>query len=211
MRRVLTTFGFGEHAAMLRIALPTFGEYAARHGYDLFVPAEGSGLFDAACRVRPYSWWKVEVIRSLFSVGYDAVLWLDCDVVVRRHDRDIAADCTDKPMHMVVHQTADGAVPNCGVWFVRSGAAGFLSQVWNSTSSRRESGWWEQAGVIDCLGGDSNAEKVAVPPGPMWGELPYEWNPHPWDARGVSRDCRFFHATAIQDRALSMRRLLGET
>lgn len=196
---------------MLRISLPTFSDYAIRHGYDLFVPQEGSEIFDEACRVRPFSWWKVEMLRSLFRIGYDLVLWLDCDVVVRRHDRDIAEDCGPGPLHMVVHETADGGVPNCGVWVVRRGADEFLSRVWRTTSSRRESGWWEQSGVIDCLGGDSSAEKVAVPPGPMWGQLPYEWNPHPRDARGVPRDCRFFHATAIQDRALSMRRMLGDT
>lgn len=204
-RRALTTFGFGAHAAMLRIAVPTFSAYAARHGYDLFVPARPPEDFD-----RPASWAKVVAIESLFDVGYDEVLWLDCDVVVRRHDKDIAEDCDERPMHMVVHETSDGSVPNCGVWFVRNSAAALLSQAWSRTGSRREGGWWEQAAVISLLGGDPDAEKVSVPDGPLWGRLPYEWNPHVWDARGVPNNARFFHATMLEDRATAMRRAIGD-
>lgn len=205
MRRVLTSFGFGSHHAMLRIAVPTFSDYAARHGYDLFVPAKPPEGFD-----RPASWAKVLLIASLVERGYEEVLWLDADVVVRRFDRDIADDCGPEPMHMVVHETDDGSVPNCGVWFVRASAAGFLSQVWNRTGSRREGAWWEQAAVIACLGGDPDAEKVSVPSGPLWGQLPYEWNPHARDARGIPNASRFFHATTLHDRAAAMRRAIGD-
>lgn len=204
MRRVLTSFGFGEHSRFLGISLPTFHRFAAAHGYDLFVPQEG--FFEDTSR--PHSWWKVELLTRLIDAGYDELLWLDADVVIRRFDADIV--CDDKPLHMVVHETVDGSVPNCGVWFVRSSAKAFLSQVWSRAGSRRENGWWEQAAVIDCLGGDSNAEKVAVPDGPMWGQLPYEWNPHALDARGVPGDSRFFHATMLHDRAAAMRRAIGD-
>lgn len=205
MRRVLTTFGFGEHSLLLGISLPTFSRYAAAHGYDLFAPSSPPAGFD-----RPPSWAKVPLISSLLAVGYDEVLWLDADVVVRRFDRDIAADCGPEPMHMAVHETNDGSVPNCGVWFVRTGAEEFLSQVWNRTGSRREGGWWEQAAVIACLGGDPDAEKVSVPSGPAWGQLPYEWNPHVLDARGIPDGSRFFHATMMHDRAAAMREAAGD-
>lgn len=190
---------------MLRIAVPTFSDYASRHGYDLFVPAKPPDGFD-----RPASWAKVLLIRSLIDRGYEEVLWLDADVVIRRHDRDIADDCGPEPLHMVVHETEDGSVPNCGVWFVRSAAAEFLSQVWGRTGFRREGGWWEQCSVIACLGGDPDAEKVSVPPGPMWGQLPYEWNPHVLDSRGIKGNARFFHATMIKERAATMRRAIGD-
>lgn len=203
--RVLTTFGFGPHAAFLHIAVPTFAKYASTHGYDLFVPARPPVGFD-----RPASWAKVLLVSSLLNRGYDEVLWIDSDVVVRRFDRDIADDCDEKPLHMVVHETSDGSVPNSGVWFVKRGAEEFLSHVWGRTGSRRESGWWEQAAIIDCLGGDSNAEKVSVPAGPLWGQLPYEWNPHAWDVRGIPNNARFFHATMLHDRAAAMRRAIGD-
>lgn len=208
MRRVLTTFGFGEHAGLLEISLPTFARYAARHGYDLFVPQEY--FFRDETKARPYSWWKVPLLRTLLEGGYESVLWVDSDVVIRRHDKDIAEDCGEAPMHMVVHQTEDGSVPNCGVWFVRNSATQFLGEVWGRTGSRREDGWWEQAAVISALGGDADAEKVSVPEGPLWGQLPYEWNPHALDSRGITSDARFFHATMIHDRAIAMRRAIGD-
>lgn len=204
--RALATFGFGEHSAMLRIALPTFAKYAAAHGYDLFVP----GGPPSVGADRPPAWWKIPLLSALFERGYDEVLWLDADVVVRRFDKDIAEDCDEKPLHMVVHETTDGYVPNCGVWFVRSGLLPYVKDIWESVGSRRAGAWWEQAAVISLLGGDPDAEKVFVPPGPLWGELPYEWNPHIWDARGIPSDCRFFHATMLQDRAAAMRRAIGD-
>lgn len=208
MRRALTTFGFGEHARLLEISLPTFAKYAARHGYDLFVPQEH--FFRDETKARPYSWWKVPLLQAILDGTWEAALWIDADVVIKRFDRDIAEDCGDAPMHMVVHKTSDGSVPNCGVWYVRSSARQFLSQVWKRTGSRREDGWWEQSAAIDLLGGDSNAEKVAVPAGPLWGQLPYEWNPHVLDPRGIEANARFFHATMINDRAVAMRRAIGD-
>ena len=207
MRRVLTTFGFGPHAALLDIALPTFGRYAAAHGYDLFVPSE-SWMSMAAGRAP--SWLKIPLLRRLFEVGYEEVLWLDSDVVVKRFDKDIAAGCGGAPLHMVVHETGDGRVPNCGVWYVRRDADAILASAWYHNHARREPGWWEQSAIIAALGGDPDAEKVLVPTGPLWGELPYEWNPHVHDSRGVSTDCRFFHATMIHDRAVAMRKMRAE-
>ncbi len=201
MRRVLTTFGFGEHSPLLSISLPTFSQYAATHRYDLFVPQAG---WLPLAEGRPYSWLKIPLIRRLFAIGYEEVLWIDSDVVIRRHDKDIAADCTTAPMHMVVHETDDGSVPNCGVWLLRREADAVLEAAWRRADSRR---WWEQSAVIAELGGDPDAQKVSVPSGPLWGELPYEWNPHIQDRRGVPGDCRFFHATMCHDRALAMRRM----
>ena len=44
---------------------------------------------------------------------------------------------------------------------------------------------------------------VEVPAGRAWAELPYEWNPHARDSRGVA-GCRFFHATCFPDRKAAM-------
>jgi len=42
-----------------------------------------------------------------------------------------------------------------------------------------------------------------VPAGRLWAQLPYEWNSHIHDPRGVS-DSRFFHATCFADRKAAM-------
>ena len=201
MKKVITTFAFGPQRALLDVCLPTFARYAETHGYDLYVPAERSV---SAADARPYSWLKIPLLLSLFERGYDTVLWLDADVVVRRYEKDILEDAQAAPIGMVVHRTGDGAVPNAGVWIVRSTAVDFLRPLWLRDSFRRSSGWWEQAAVIEALGGDPDADRVFVPEGPLWSELPYEWNPHVADERGIPNDCRFFHATMFPDRRAAM-------
>jgi hypothetical protein len=196
MNRVLTTFAFGEQADLLSVSLPTFQRYAWEQGYDLFVP--GERLFN-----RPWSWFKLPLIVSLLH-QYDEVLWLDADVVVRRFDKDIFDDAGDAPLAMVVHRTADGEVPNAGVWVVRSRALEFLENIWHLDGFKRSDGWWEQAAVIAGLGGDPDATPTSTPRSDAWTELPYEWNPHVRDARGVPDDCRFFHATTLPDRKAAM-------
>ena len=200
MKKVITTFGLGPMAELLDISLPTFAWYAQTHGYDLFVP---SGAQFTGTN-RPVSWGKIPLIVSLLRSGYDTVLWLDADVVVVKHDRDILDDLpTDSPMGMVVHHTEDGAVPNCGVWLVRAEAAEMIESLWPLNGFNRSSGWWEQAALIAALGGDPDATPVEVPAGRGWAQLPYEWNPHARDPRGVS-GCRFFHATCFPDRKAAM-------
>lgn len=203
MKRALTTFAFGQQADLLDVSLPTFAKYAARQGYDLYVPEIGNFSWTT----RPYSWWKVPLILSLFRSGYEEVLWLDADVVVVNGDRDIFDDVCDAPMGMVIHNTPDGAVPNCGVWPVRAVAASFLESIWPLDGFVRSVCWWEQAAVIAGLGGNPDATPVFVPGGPVWTPLPYEWNPHIRDARGVV-NCRFFHATCFPDRKAAMQEML---
>lgn len=203
MRRVLASFGFGPHAELLQIAIPGFARYAAAHGYDLFIPQ--ASFFSDEAKSRPASWMKIPLLKRLFGDGAESVLWLDADVVVKRFDKDISDDCGDHPLHMVVHRTNDGAVPNAGVMYMRSSFSPHLDSVWDRSGFARSGGWWEQAAVIDLLGGDPDATPVAVPAGPLWSELPYEWNPHVRDSRGVPAGCRFFHATSFPDRVSCMR------
>lgn len=196
IKKALTTFAYGPQADLLEVSLPTFQRYALVHGYDLFVPAQRD-------LNRHHSWMKIPLICSLLNV-YDTVLWLDADVVVRRFDVDIESVTPPSPMHMVVHETPDGSVPNCGVWIVRKEAAEFLESLWPLTGFARSECWWEQAAVIAGLGGDPDATPTSTPGGSGWGQLPYEWNPHPHDRRGVPADCRFFHATMAPDRKAAM-------
>lgn len=210
MLKCLTTFAFGPHEELLDVALPTFWRYAKTHDYDLYIPRHNAIRRFEQIDGRCVSWLKVLVLSSLLDT-YDVVLWLDADVAILRHDRDIVDDAPDKPMGMVVHHTPDGHVPNCGVWLVRKSAKVFLDGLWPHNGFRRSACWWEQASVIHCLGGDPDSPNdVGVPAGPLWGELPYEWNPHGMDARGVPADARCFHATTFPDRAGEMRRRVHE-
>ena len=200
MKKAIASFAVGPQAGLHDVSLPTFARFARRHGYDLFVPS--GTQFDGFSRHA--SWGKIPLILSLFATGYESVLWLDADVAVIADDRDILDDLpADAPMGLVVHQTTDGAVPNCGVWLLRSSAAEVLESLWPLDCFRRSSGWWEQAALIAALGGDPDATPVEVPAGRLWAEMPYEWNPHVRDFRGTA-GCRFFHATCCHDRRAAM-------
>ena len=205
LSKCLTTFGFGEVSApLLKAAMPTHYRYAEEHGYDYVVPSDQAVSRFPKVWGRDASWFKVAVIGSLLA-AYDVVLWLDADVAVLRHDTDILDEAPDRPMSMVVHNTPDGEVPNCGVWLLRKQAREFLDELWDVQPFARSAGWWEQAAVIHKLGGNPDATPVAVPAGPAWGELPYEWNPHRNDPRGIPRAARFFHATMFDDRLSAMK------
>lgn len=213
MSKVLTTFGFGaEHEACLRAVLPGFAAYAAAHGYDLFVPSRGwfarlGGAY-ADYAARPASWWKVPLLHSLLDdLGYDLALWLDADVAVCRTDRDVATDLPAGAWQgMVVHSVDIGGVPNCGVWPVRRVAARRLFPALWARTEYVHHGFWEQAANIRLCGSDPEARPIPWPPAAptalfdRTAALPYEWNPHPRDGRGVPADARFKHATTARDR-----------
>ena len=207
-RRVITSFGYGDECSKLaRISAVTFQRYAAAHGWDLFLPQKQFFSRAHLEAGRGDSWLKVPLIHVLLE-DYDEVLWLDADVMAMRLDRDIADDLTDAPMHLVVHHTIDGEVPNCGVWHVRRQARDMVRSLWDRNQFRRSECWWEQAALIHALGGDPDAEKVRVNPSYLWSELPYEWNPHVADARGIPGGFRFFHATQVSGRQAVMERML---
>ena len=200
MKKVIATFGVGPSASLLEVSLPTFAKYASAHGYDLFVPSQ-----DQVRRCgRAPPWGKLPLVISLLRGGYEAVLWIDADVVVVNHEKDILGDLRDgAPLGLVVQETEDGAVPSTGVMLATRAAEDTLKGLWPMNGFRRSGCWWEQAALIAALGGDPDAEKVCVPEGDLWAELPYEWNPHVRDRRGVS-GCRFFHATMFPDRRAAM-------
>jgi hypothetical protein len=195
--KVLTTFAFGDQADLLDVSLPTFRQYALRHNYHLFVTPQP--VFD-----RPWSWFKIPLILSLLQT-YETVLWLDADVAVVDYSKDILDDCSDAPFNLVVHETRDGKVPNLGVFVARQSAIPILKQMWEIDGYTRSNSWWEQAAFISVAGGDPDATPTETPPSEMWSSLPYEWNPHLHDRRGIQDGLRFFHATMFPDRMAVMK------
>lgn len=215
--KILTTFGTGPAREALAISLPLMARYAQRHGYRLVVPSDAE--VERACNGRPPSWGKIGWLRYLSRYA-STVLWLDADVVICRHDVDIAGDDPDSLpfVSMAVQNTPDGAVPSCGVMLINNDAnsdywvQGSYLSIWSDCgpdgmNAVRSPGWWEQAAMIRWLGGDPDPTPIVTPPpSNKWGELAYEWNPHPCDPRGIPDDLRFFHATATDDRFGDMRR-----
>lgn len=195
--KVLTSFSFGDQTDLLSISIPTFRQYALTHNYHMYIPPKPD--FD-----RPWSWFKVPLIISLLE-SYETVLWIDADVVIMNHTKDILDDCSNAPFNLVVHESREGKVPNLGVFIARKSAVPILKEMWKLDKFNRSNGWWEQAAFISVAGGNPDITPTETPPGEMWSSLPYEWNPHKNDHRGIPDNRRFFHATMFDDRAKEMR------
>lgn len=197
MNRVLATFGTGPAAEMLRLILPGFEAYAARHGYDVHV---GDGFSDG----RPPSWGKIPLFLSLFD-RYDEILWIDSDVVIADSTDDLAADVPARAIQaMVVHrrhfpaQRRWSIIPNCGIWYLRPQMRPWLQRAWEMTQFI-DHPWWEQAAMMQLLGYRIDG-KIGIPPdeptelGTMTHNLDVAWNYHPIFAGGNRKTPRFWHA-----------------
>jgi hypothetical protein len=170
MTKALATFGNGPMEPVLRLVLPTFEDFAQRHGYEVVV---GTGR---EAPDRPASWSKVRLIDRLLET-HDRVFWVDADAVILDASEDVPFDG-----YQALHasRTRDGrATPNCGVWAFNACERTrlFLREVWDCTefSDHR---WWENAAVLHLLGYDVES-KTKVQDSP-WDEgitwLGAEWN-----------------------------------
>ena len=210
MNKLLITYGWGdENEELHRITLPGKEAYARLHGYDLWCPTRET--FSKVDDGRHASWFKVKAIqdaivykisRQYTLTGYDVVLWLDADVGIVDPYFDILSHAAGRrPFHCVTHYTADGAVPNCGVWLVKGHAAGcevsdMLEHIWNHTSAPRADHWWEQAAFIDLYANTVHCNS----------KLHSVWNPHRNDSCSTADASYFFHATQWPDRASELKK-----
>ena len=206
MNKLLITYGWGdENEELHRITLPGKEAYARLHGYDIWCPNRET--FSKVDDGRPPSWFKIKAIQDAIvykirqqydtPTGYDVVLWLDADVGIVEPYFDILSHAAgQRPFHCVTHYTADGAVPNCGVWLVKGDAAGckvsaMLERIWNHTAAPRADHWWEQAAFIDLYANTVHCNS----------KLHSVWNPHRNDSCSTADASYFFHATQWPDRA----------
>lgn len=210
MKKIITSFGIGYHSKLLSLSCPTFYMYAYNHNYDLFVPS--NNFFSNETKQMSPSWWKLDVIEFLLK-EYDQVLWLDADVIICRFETDIAESLdADSHFGVVVHQTSDGQIPNCGVWLLNKSCLEWIHKLKNLNTFKRSSCWWEQAALLYLLGIDPDSTNISLPSNHTipWTSLDYCWNPHINDARKIPKETRFFHATCFNDRYLAMKNILQQ-
>lgn len=195
MSVVLTGWSGTNYAKMAAHSMPVMERYALRHGHQ----------FGAANLVgeRPASWMKIEAIHSALR-RFDAVLWVDVDVVVRDGGLWIGDVVKEDAWHALVeHETECGLVPNCGIWYLRQSMLPVLEHVWKQTQHMHHP-WWEQAAVLELLGyavTDKPASSFSAPTElhRRTQFLAAEWNHHPADRRKVAEP-RFVHCTQYVDR-----------
>lgn len=183
--------------------LPVLGRYAAKHGLTVeCVNLAGE---------RPPSWMKVNALHDALG-RHDRVVWIDADVVVLDHSRNILDELGVGWQGLVEHQTECGTVPNCGVWVADRRMRPVLEQIWNAGRNLHHP-WWEQASVLEMMGYTVSDAPTAMlgEPTPLWHHTTWlgpEWNHHPFDARRVDTP-RFVHVTQYQDRLDAVRRIVG--
>ena len=187
MSRALVTFGTGAHERLLRIALPTFREFADRHAYELVVadPNTSSG--------RPPSWLKVPLLYDLLR-RHDEVLWLDADTVIVDTSEDFLVPA-DAWQAMVEHYMRPDRIPNLGVWVVRPPMRAVLMELWGMRQYINHI-WWEQGAMLELLGYTTSKPVHLDASTDLFDRtcfMPAEWNWHDVDLdRGDRR--RVMHA-----------------
>ena len=146
-RRVLCTAATGPHLELFDVTGPALRAYAERHGYELVT------VHERLARGRPAAWDKVALLDSLLATN-DLAVWIDADAMVRDGAPDIASALRPRRfMHLAVHHTAQGVIPNTGVLALRGGGSSraFLRAVWHERRFVHDR-WWENAAINHLLG-----------------------------------------------------------
>jgi hypothetical protein len=173
------------HAVLHDLSLPSFERFASRWHYDIRVESlalDGAAADDGAQAAK---WTKINLLRAALD-DYPLAVWIDADVLLRRHDEDVAEHL--RPDHfqgLVLEQVPyeHRVNPNTGVWLMRSGptARAFLDAV--ESAGPQPGPWADQGAVLVALGWDRGDERYhwakpgvgnAFMEGTSW--LPVSWN-----------------------------------
>jgi hypothetical protein len=177
MRKALVSFGTGDAAKPLAVAMPTYERYARRHGYDLIIPDS------PFCYGRPPAWGKVPLLQHVLKT-HDFVLWIDADALIVDDNVDIEAVIpTDAyQAFAIVRDPASNeqGSPCTGVWALRSSerTQRLLAEGW-AQDDLVDARWWEQGALHRLLGWTMDGKQHAS----VWDagiyHLPIEWDAVP--------------------------------
>lgn len=207
MNNVITSFASGDlHTNLLKIALPRFYEYGLKHNFDLFVPSINQVV--KICKnqnwtySRPASWLKIPILKHLLLLGYDNVVWLDCDIYINNTAHNILdyVQNNDTQSFAIHLDKYEGNVPNMGVWILNQKSLQLLDEIWNNSEFINHK-WWEQGSNINII--QNNPEYLN-----SFSVLPYDFNVHKNDIRynqNYEKDGYFLHATCWSDRLEKMK------
>lgn len=203
MSNIITSFGFGEAKSLLDLTYPSYKSYANKYNYKLYCPDKN--FFSKKIKEKPYSWWKIELIEILLK-EYENVIWIDADILIVDESKNILNDLyTKKDTHMglVVHDTKLGKIPNCGLWALNQRSLNWISDIYKfDNRSSLSNYWWEQAALMSMMKFNFKKNPIKIPDSFnfSWTSLPYYWNPHVYDSRGIYNGCLFFHSTMFKNK-----------
>lgn len=153
MSRAIVTYAAGAHEELLDVALPSFREFAARHGYDLLATRGDIGearRFLQDDQELPPAWCKVPLLLDALQ-RYDQVVWFDCDLVVVDPSEDFPVMRHDATHALVRHFEDCSEVPNSGVWRLTRACGSLLYDMLRLEVFENH-GWWEQAALMTLMG-----------------------------------------------------------
>jgi Nucleotide-diphospho-sugar transferase len=150
------------YAAVAAFTVPAMRKYAANHGFDF------EEYIDRPIEL-PMAWAKIEIALEKFAEGYDTLVWIDADALVRRFDEDIRIYADDDHDFYFVGER--GMTPgvevrlNAGLFMMRrtSHSEAFLRAVLRRTEYTHHA-WWEQAAIMAEFGLWSHFDGAAVRP-----------------------------------------------
>ena len=104
---------------------------------------------------RAPSWSKIALMLELL-MDYDAVLWVDCDVLILDDSRDLADEVPSEAIQALTVHTRFrgddlGERPSAGLWYARPNLIPYLEQIWAMTQYLHHP-WWEQAALHELMG-----------------------------------------------------------
>ncbi len=185
---LVTAAGPSMREVLHDLTLPSFQAYARRWRYDVLaedLAVDGVGADPAAQQAK---WRKVALLRDALRT-YGVVVWLDADVLLTRHDEDVAGLLSPRDFQGLVLEQVPSerrVNPNTGVWVLRScpAAVQFLQAV--EDAGPQPGPWSDQGAVLAALGWERGDERYhGASPGrgnafsrrTTW--LPGRWN-QPW-------------------------------
>lgn len=178
MRKALVSFGTGDAAKTLAVALPTFHDYAQRHGYDLIIAAPDT-------HGRPPAWGKIPLLQRVLR-SYEFALWIDSDAIIVDGSADVESLIPADAYQALATRPVGvgggaGVTPGTGVWALRAGerTQRFLADVWAQVDLIEHESW-EQAAVVRLLGWRTDGYPVFKIRRTDWDDglfdLPREWD-----------------------------------
>jgi hypothetical protein len=120
---ILTAAGPNMHGMLHDYSLPTFKAYAKKWGYGVEaheLQIDGDGNDDAAKKAK---WAKLGLMEKALESSADIIVWIDADVLIMRHDEDIAGHLLPGTFQALTYEmvpTEHRISPNTGVWIVRN-------------------------------------------------------------------------------------------
>lgn len=137
-KSLLVQMACGPHLDLLHLTRAHHRDYATSHGMDYW---DVAGL--PSQEKRP-GWGKVALIIAAIRLGYDCVIWLDADAVIRRPNINLANLITSG-IGMVRHPSPDHW--NTGMIVSKSSA--LVERFWGEVDGfpENESSWMEQVAV----------------------------------------------------------------